>query len=461
VLQQIWKAVAIHLWQTTLVLLPLMLLAQLVRNGPAKLRNLLWTVGLAKLLLPLSLMEPVGRRFLLLVEQLCPALLAGHYGSMWVGRAGLVLDPSVLVVNGASAPRADIGFLFVILTVIWLAGAAWLTYGWMRRRARFGYRNVLLAHRIPPELGARLRLSLRQSGISGRVIQIVAGSALPAVTGLFRRRIVISERMIRELPAEELRAILLHEEEHRRRFDPLRVLVQRLALLVFFYYPPLWAMLQRLNSSCEIACDEAALRAGTLPATFARALARSLNLGLQPAPGSPGLGLEAKSVIQDRFQRLKHHGRYKAMKRHTIAIIIAVSLVGLVSLIPLPPFATGGDDKADVIESETPPAPAPPDGAAEGQVTMPVLIVETRVLPEYPEDARKGGISGKVMLEVLVREDGTAGSITVKNGIPGYPSFEDEAIKAVRQWRFKPATKDGKPVATTVTIPVMFRLDDK
>jgi len=66
-----------------------------------------------------------------------------------------------------------------------------------------------------------------------------------------------------------------------------------------------------------------------------------------------------------------------------------------------------------------------------------------------------------VIIETEVRPDGTAGSITVKEGIPGYPAFDEKAIEAVRQWRFKPATRGGKPVAATVMIPLEFNLDDK
>ena len=61
------------------------------------------------------------------------------------------------------------------------------------------------------------------------------------------------------------------------------------------------------------------------------------------------------------------------------------------------------------------------------------------VKPEYPEEARKRRISGKVILEAEIRADGTPGSITVREGIAGWPAFGEKAIEAVKQWRFKPA----------------------
>jgi protein TonB len=93
--------------------------------------------------------------------------------------------------------------------------------------------------------------------------------------------------------------------------------------------------------------------------------------------------------------------------------------------------------------------------------TMPELITESIVKPEYPEEARDAGVTGRVLVEAEVLPDGTPGKIIIKDGIAGYPGFEQMAIEAVRQWRFTPGTKDGKPVTATVMIPLEFSLEDK
>jgi protein TonB len=98
---------------------------------------------------------------------------------------------------------------------------------------------------------------------------------------------------------------------------------------------------------------------------------------------------------------------------------------------------------------------------AKAGETMPQLIPESIVTPAYPEDAREAGITGKVIIEAEVKPDGTPRKITVKEGIAGYPAFDQAAIEAVRQWRFTPGTRDGKPVSATVMIPLEFNLDDK
>ena len=77
--------------------------------------------------------------------------------------------------------------------------------------------------------------------------------------------------------------------------------------------------------------------------------------------------------------------------------------------------------------------------------------------PEYSDEARKAKYQGQVLLSVVVLANGHAGQIQVVNS-PGL-GLDVKAIEAVRNWRFKPAMgRDGKPVATVVTIQVMFQL---
>jgi protein TonB len=77
--------------------------------------------------------------------------------------------------------------------------------------------------------------------------------------------------------------------------------------------------------------------------------------------------------------------------------------------------------------------------------------------PQYSEEARKAKYMGSVVLQVIITADGRATNISVVKG-PGL-GLEEEAIKAVKGWRFKPAVgPSGKPVPVIVPIEVTFRL---
>lgn len=87
-------------------------------------------------------------------------------------------------------------------------------------------------------------------------------------------------------------------------------------------------------------------------------------------------------------------------------------------------------------------------------VTAPVLIKEVK--PRYTVEAKDAKIQGTVLLECVVRPDGTIGDVEVTR--PLDDGLDEEAIKAVRQWRFEPGKKDGRPVPVRITLEMTFTL---
>lgn len=76
--------------------------------------------------------------------------------------------------------------------------------------------------------------------------------------------------------------------------------------------------------------------------------------------------------------------------------------------------------------------------------------------PEYSKDARKRHIEGEVILSLTVEADGSTSNIKVKKSLR--TDLDDNAVDAVKNWKFEPSTKDGKAVAVNVNIVVNFRL---
>ncbi|MFN8062257.1 MAG: energy transducer TonB [Vicinamibacterales bacterium] len=87
-------------------------------------------------------------------------------------------------------------------------------------------------------------------------------------------------------------------------------------------------------------------------------------------------------------------------------------------------------------------------------IDPPSLVREVK--PDYTEDARRRGVAGDVVLEIVVRRDGTVGDVKVLEGL-GY-GLEKMAMDAVRQWRFRPARRFGTPVDVVVEVAVEFKL---
>ncbi len=77
--------------------------------------------------------------------------------------------------------------------------------------------------------------------------------------------------------------------------------------------------------------------------------------------------------------------------------------------------------------------------------------------PLYPQEARRKGYEGEVVLRVEVLSDGRVGGIEVKHS-SGYEILDRSALKAVKQWRFVPAKKGEKAISQWVNIPIKFQL---
>jgi periplasmic protein TonB len=78
------------------------------------------------------------------------------------------------------------------------------------------------------------------------------------------------------------------------------------------------------------------------------------------------------------------------------------------------------------------------------------------VKADYTEDARKRGVAGDVVLEIVVRRDGSVGDVKILQGLGG--GLNERAVQAVRQWRFAPAVRLGAPVDVIVEVAVEFKL---
>jgi len=93
-------------------------------------------------------------------------------------------------------------------------------------------------------------------------------------------------------------------------------------------------------------------------------------------------------------------------------------------------------------------------GSGGGRVTAPVLIYKTE--PEYSDEARRVKLQGVVVLWIEIDVHGVPQNITVRQGLG--LGLEERAIDTVRQWRFRPATRNGRPIPSRAMVEVTFRL---
>ena len=76
--------------------------------------------------------------------------------------------------------------------------------------------------------------------------------------------------------------------------------------------------------------------------------------------------------------------------------------------------------------------------------------------PVYSETARKAKINGTVVVALAINERGGVDAVKVVRRLE--PGLDQNAMDAVKQWEFAPATKNGKPVAVQMSVEVTFKL---
>ncbi len=521
-LMEFWTATASHLWQSTLVLILLGLLALTLRKAPGRIRNGLWQIGLAKMAIPFSLFGWLFHKPVLetVSDSAAVVLVSGF------------LNPMVL-----SNPPATTGsgsILLVLVTALWAATALWLLVrgvaGWTPKR----YRQFIAPSDLDPAVRERLMIVLERTGMKPHHVQLMRNSRIPGVSGFLRPKIHLSIDLLQSLDDESLQAVLLHEEAHRRRYEPMRYAIQRVIFCLFFYFPPLWLLLRYLHDTAELACDEAALDQGTSPDTYLAAFRKVIALDLAPATSLAAMAGARPSHFARRFYRIRSYERRTVMLKHRIALLAGLAIlcisffaVGVLEAEQgmttdenhpawrqleglngtwTPVMLTFRDTELDKIfktlgdagrfEVEITRGMARKVTASFGQTTVGEalirlaaerglhytvenpgkLIVHTPLLPgvggvttptrleysyaqpAYPEPARQDRVEGTVILQVVIGEDGSIGNMLILRSAPEEYGFEDAAMEAVGQWRYNPATRDGIPVPVYLTIHIQFSL---
>jgi TonB family protein len=89
-------------------------------------------------------------------------------------------------------------------------------------------------------------------------------------------------------------------------------------------------------------------------------------------------------------------------------------------------------------------------------VTLPRVLHEER--PQYTSDAMRAKVQGTVLLECVVKPDGSVGDVQVIRSLDPTFGLDQQAVVAARKWRFAPGTRLGEPVPVLITIELTFTL---
>ncbi len=135
------------------------------------------------------------------------------------------------------------------------------------------------------------------------------------------------------------------------------------------------------------------------------------------------------------------------------AQMAAVDIVG-------PSEGGGGGITMAVSPDQNPVESAPAVGYAgekKEEVQEAVPLYDVNPSPPYPAAARQRGYQGTVIVEALVRASGAVADVLLFQS-SGYPLLDQAALRAVKDWIFRPGTRGGREVDMAVHVPVVFQL---
>jgi TonB family protein len=427
--------------KASVVLVIAFCIARLLRNRAAAQRHAVWAAAIiAAAILPiLTLLLPSWQPSL--AQRVAAALPSVSATS---ATPNLARQVDVLFRADGIEPAV----VARVWSVVWLTGSivALLILGigmirqrWLSSRSSFLLDPELtkMTFELAREAGCRRTIRLRRS----------LDQPMPMTWGLLRPQILVPNG-IDEWSDERKRVVIAHEVGHVQRLDRLFQMIAQIACAVYWFNPLFWMACNRLYQESEHACDDVVVNLGVDAREYASHLfdiARTLRHSRRV--WSASLAMARPCTLENRFAALLKSARdRRAVTRKTVLATATLTLFVVLPLAAMriaPPM-----DLPAALDAMVP-------GTAGVESAAP--IIDQYTTPQlYSDEARARGVEGIVTVEVRVGVDGAVKHLHVVKGL-GH-GLDENALLAVRDWRFIPARRSGVPFEATTRIDVEFNL---
>jgi TonB family protein len=318
-----------------------------------------------------------------------------------------------------------------------LARLGWLFAGGVRlRQLRRRSRTAVL----PPDLE-----EIRADVAPRAELRISCELAQPAGFGLRDPVVLLPEGFFAMDPKAQ-RTVVCHELLHVARRDWPWILVEEVARALFWFHPAVWWLVERIQESREQLVDRLVIARIPSKRAYMTAL---LAFADGNRPVAPATAILRRRHLRSRLRKLAKES-VMSRKRFVwtavgLVCVMGSTIAGTVVALPLGwPIGEGAAHTQEVVDGKDP------------RVTLPKVVSEVK--PQYTPEAMRARIEGTVMMNTVVRTDGTPGDIEVTRSLDTEYGLDKQAVTALSQWRFEPGLKDGKPVPVLVTVEMRFTL---
>jgi beta-lactamase regulating signal transducer with metallopeptidase domain len=267
-------------------------------------------------------------------------------------------------------------------------------------------------------------------------------------------------------------SVIAHETAHIKEGDQWINLFKIMALLVHFFNPFVWILIKKISYFSEVICDDYSIAHNHMhPIDYNKHLVAIAQGGRNDWAYSPVLSFSSvHKMIKNRmyYQLTRKEGSIlkKISLKTKIVVIFSALLMLLFSL--------------QCTNTELP-TKSEPDNVQKTLVNgvynffdvdeKPIIL--EKAIPVFPSEAKEKGLSGTVVVNVVIDENGHVSQAMIPKALPSRKDhsekivykptkeFVQPALDAAKKCTFKPATKDGKPVKVSMYIPYRFMLRKK
>jgi TonB family protein len=392
------------------------------------------------------------------------------------------------IVIRATGVEAGGWTIAAVLPWLWIGGSILLCMTFARQALRL---RRLTASGVPPPA--------RHQAIASRIAESLSLPAphltcsdrlrIPLAWGIRRAHILLPTHS-REWPDERVWAVCAHEIAHISRGDWITHLAAECACRIFWFNPLFWMSRTCMSRDSERAADDIVIGLGARGADYASHLieivrAARTDDGLATTVAMARLRREHFAMTRLRGERFGGARRSSGLE-HRIAALLnglvnrarvsrtAVAAILASACIVAAPLAALGARARSTIEIQTSnlsPIDARDVRVAAEDDNEPVReirlveplagdiapsVAEYTTPPLYSDDARTRGIEGVVLVRAHIDANGRVGDARVTRGLGS--GLDQNAIVALRQWRFHAGRRHQTPVPMDVDIEIGFTL---
>ena len=316
------------LWQGALLSVFVLLLVGLVKKSNARSRYIILCSGLFLLLAGFAITFVLVYRNIRLMETLQHAVV-GLQVKQGLGKILPLASSSISerlfhILEPYYASIALCWLAGFLLMGFHIAGGAFLAHYKFRKGLMVpdtGIQNLFDS--IKEYMSLKIAVKLR---ISNRMIS-------PLVSGIFYPLVIIPSAAITGLSPDQIKAVMVHELAHIKRYDHIIVILQTIARQVLFFHPVAWFLIPEIDRERENCCDDFVIHNNNNLIYYIKALAMIQEMNLQSAPVN---GLTGKSnQLLNRIKRLiRPEIKHSAIFRLSVILLfIAVMSVSAFAII--------------------------------------------------------------------------------------------------------------------------------